>query len=344
MKRGIILILILCGWLGEVKAQQVEYIAELDTNYILIGDQIHLRLKVKAEQGIKVVFPSLQDTVTKGVEIISGPVRDSIREKDGRMLFRESYVVTAFDSGYYVIPEIPIKIEREDYTQTLRTDPLALIVNTYEVDKEKYFDIVMPQGAPWTLGELLPYLLWIWGGVVVVVLVGLLIIRLRSKGTLFGGEKEVIPPYVLAIQALDGIREEKLWQQGRPKEYYTRLTDVLRGYMEGELNVSAMEQTSNEILTSLEEVAEVSPGERKKLGELLEMADLVKFAKATPLLDEDRRNLDVAYEFVQHTNEQVEKERAREVAEESGQLRENETENPATEQGEEAEQEVTHHS
>lgn len=311
----IVPMLLLLSWAGGLKAQQVEYIAEIDTNYIMIGDQIHLRMKVKADPDVTVTFPYFRDTLIKGVEIISGPRRDSIPEKDGRVLYQESYLITAFDTGVYVIPELPIRIEKQDYANVLRTEPLHLIVNTFVVEDEKgNYDIYMPVDAPWTFSEILPYLLWGLLGLVVIAGIVLLIIRIRSRKPLFVTEKPPVPPYVLVIQALDGIKEEKPWQYGKTKEYYTQLTEALRVYMEGELDVPAMEQTSYEILQALEQVEEVQSEDRRKLAGLLETADLVKFAKASPLSDENAHNLDVAYTFVNHTNEAVEKNKAIEHA------------------------------
>ncbi|MDR2414145.1 MAG: hypothetical protein LBD64_04080, partial [Odoribacteraceae bacterium] len=259
-----------------------------------------------------VTFPLLRDTVTRGVEIISGPSRDSTREKgSSRVLLQETYVLTVFDTGVYMIPAMPIEVEREGYTTVLKTDPVMLIVNTYAVDAEKgYADIVLPKGAPWGFAELWPYVLWGWVALVVVVIIVVLVIRLRSRKSLFFREKHVVPPYVLAIQALDEIRDEKPWQHGRTKEYYTRLTGALRGYMEGELDIPALEQTTREILQLLDGREEVETRERELLEQLLETADLVKFARATPLPDEVLSHLTVAYDFVNHTNERVQQRNA----------------------------------
>ena len=80
------ILLYLCLFLGvaTLKAQHVEYGVALDTNYMMIGDQQHLTFKAKVDPGVRIVFPRLQDTVVHGLEIISGPVRDSVKEKDGR--------------------------------------------------------------------------------------------------------------------------------------------------------------------------------------------------------------------------------------------------------------------
>ena len=197
MKNRIILfVIILLGCVSALKAQNREYSAEIDTNYIMIGDQIHFRMKVKAEPGVKVAFPQLKDTIAQGIEIISGPVRDSIVEKDGRVLVQESYVITSFDSGVFVIPPMPIEIQQESYNNTLRTDPLHLIVNTFVVDQQKgNYDIVMPLAAPWTFAEILPYLLWTLLGIVVILLVVWIIKVRKSRKSLFHHEKP--GPYVI---------------------------------------------------------------------------------------------------------------------------------------------------
>ena len=265
MKNRIILfVIILLGCVSALKAQNREYSAEIDTNYIMIGDQIHFRMKVKAEPGVKVAFPQLKDTIAQGIEIISGPVRDSIMEKDGRVLVQESYVITSFDSGVFVIPPMPIEIQQESYNNTLRTDPLHLIVNTFVVDQQKgNYDIVMPLAAPWTFAEILPYLLWTLLGIVVILLVVWIIKVRKSRKSLFHHEKPAIPPYVLAMKAL-------------------------------------------------EKCEQVGAKQRDKLADMFETADFVKFAKAEPLQDENVRNLDIAYDFVQETNDTIRAEHEKE--------------------------------
>ena len=313
----LLLLVLLCG-VGGVKAQNVEYIAEVDTNYIMIGDQIHFRMKVLAEPGARVNFPVLKDTLAKGIEIVSGPVRDSVEERDGRMLIEESYVITSFDTGVYVLPSVPIQVLREDFNNVLRTDPIQLIVNTYVVDLQKgYNDIVMPKSAPWTFGEILPYVLWVLLGLAVVALIVWIVRKRKRHEPIFANVKPAVPPYELAIQALEEIKKEKLWQSGKTKEYYTRLTDAIRAYLNGELGISAMEQTSFETLRDLEKNKNVTKEQREKLAMMFETADFVKFAKAEPLPNENESNLNIAYGFVNETNETIreQEEKARQEAE-----------------------------
>lgn len=316
LKQLLLFLFLLLG-AGFVRAQNVEYGLALDTNYMLIGDQQHLIFKVKSEPGIRINFPQLRDTVVNGVEIISGPVRDSVKEKDGRWLIEEKYVITAFDTGVYVIPPMPITIEGQEYNNILRTDPLAFVVNTFQVDPQKgNYDIVMPYGAPWTFAEILPYLLWVLLGIVIMALIWLYWSRFRKNKPLFAPKKEEIPPYVKAIRSLDEIKEHKLWQTGKEKEYYTRLTDTVRQYLDDEFSIPAMEQTSAETLRALEGCREVEQKERGRMAEMLTTADYVKFAKFIPLQDENARYLDTAYDFVNNTHQRIEEKLAEQRKEE----------------------------
>ena len=99
--------------------------------------------------------------------------------------------------------------------------------------------------------------------------------------------------------------------------------------MDGELGISAMEQTSFETLKALEKCEQVDAKQRDKLADMFETADFVKFAKAEPLQDENVRNLDIAYDFVQETNDTIraehEKERLEQEAREKAEKEEKET-------------------
>lgn len=308
LKQILLSVFLLLG-VASLSAQNIEYGVGLDTNYMLIGDQQHLTFKVKSEPGIRIVFPQLQDTVVQGVEIISGPVRDSVKGKDGRWLFEEKYVITAFDTGVYMIPPMPITVEGEEYNNVLRTDPVAFVVNTYEVDAEKgNYDIVMPYAAPWTFAEILPYLLWTLLGVAIILLGWWLWQRHKKNKPLFAAKKEEIPPYVKAIRSLDEIKGNKLWQAGNEKEYYTRLTDTVRQYLDDQFAIPAMEQTTGETMRSLDGCREVEAKEREKVADMLTTADYVKFAKFTPLQDENARYLDSAYDFVNQTHQRLQTE------------------------------------
>ena len=204
-----------------------------------------------------------------------------------------------FDSGVYVIPSYAITVENGDYNNVLRTEPLAFAVNTYKVDEQQgNYDIVAPYQTPLNFAEILPWLLWIAGGLLVAALAVWYIIRRKKNKPLFAAEKKVyVPPYVIAMKELERLKGEKLWQAGKVKEYYTRLTDTVRQYVADELQIPAMEQTSFETVQALERNTLVDARDVEQVSGMLQAADFVKFAKSTPLPEENMKNLEIAYDF-----------------------------------------------
>jgi hypothetical protein len=168
-------------------------------------------------------------------------------------------------------------------------------------------DIKKPFSAPITLKEIAP---WLFGIILIGALVFLIVYALsrRSKNKpLFQRPlKPKLPPHVIALQELDKLKGEELWQHEKVKDYYTRLTDIVRVYIEERFTITAMEQTTFEILTSFKEKeSQIVDKSVVELKEILEVADLVKFAKLTPLPDENHHMLSNAYLFVKETSVEV---------------------------------------
>jgi hypothetical protein len=126
---------------------------------------------------------------------------------------------------------------------------------------------------------------------------------LKKNKPLLPTRTSIEPAHVIALRNLDLLKEAKLWQQGQVKQYYTNLTDIIRIYIEQRFEVPAMEQTSDEILASLRKIAIEDESCFAALKEILLLADLVKFAKALPLPNENESNILNAYLFVNHTKE-----------------------------------------
>ncbi|MDL2251308.1 BatD family protein [Odoribacter sp. OttesenSCG-928-J03] len=308
MKQITILLLLLFAILYS-NAQDMRYGVMLDTTYMLIGDQQKMTFIVSGDEYSRVVFPDLKGEITEGVEIVSGPVRDSVQDKSGKWNITETYVITAFDTGVYEIPAYPINIEKAGYNSVYRTDPLAFMVNTVQLKENEYFDIVMPYSAALNFAEVLPYVLYVLAGLLIIGVAIWLIRKYRKKEPIFKSEKVIIPPYIKAMQSLEQLKTAELWQSGHVKEYYSRLTDTLRLYLDEELAIPAMEQTSLETLQALKGNKYVSATDQEQLAMMLETADFVKFAKMQPLADNNTRNMKVAYDFLENVNVKVEEER-----------------------------------
>ena len=112
--------------------------------------------------------------------------------------------------------------------------------------------------------------------------------------------KKEIPPYELAIQLLEKLRDEKLCERGQEKEFYTRLTDILRSYIDSRFGINAMEMTTTQIIESLNNNNETICS-KSYVEQVLEIADFVKFAKVRPLPDDNVKSYNWALQFVKET-------------------------------------------
>lgn len=299
-------------------AQNAKAFARLDTTAIMIGDQVGLELGITVPEDFTVSWPALADTISDHIEIVSTGENDTSHSQ-GNMLLTRSLKITSFDSGYFELPPFHFTIAHSNDTNRflVNTNSQYLMVNVPAVDTSQAFKIIKgPVEEPVTFGEILP---WLLIGIVVLTVVALTIWYIRrrrqNKPVFVRKPKKVLPPAVLAIQKLEELRLAKLWQQGKLKEYYTYLTDIIREYFDGRFNVDAMEMTSDEILESLRN-KEINKEAMGKLHQVLQTADFVKFAKAHPTPLENDLCLNHCIDFVKETKpaEVVEKQNNGEMA------------------------------
>lgn len=273
---------------------------------LLIGDQVILSFKTIVPKGAKFIFPTPENPITKGVELIGVPHFDTLSNKGGVLEVQTNLNVTSFDSGSYVLPPLEAYLQNMDGSiDTVFLNGGNLEVKTIQIDTTSFkpFDIKGQMTNPYTVKEFLP-----WGGALLLLaaliyLIVRMIKNLRAKRSLFGREAVVDPPHIVALRSLEKIRGEKLWQNGQEKLYYTEITDTLRSYLEASFGIQAMERTSAEILDALAK-EKIDPKEFKELKELLILSDLVKFAKYTANVQENENAIPVAVRFVNSTYQQ----------------------------------------
>jgi hypothetical protein len=142
-----------------------------------------------------------------------------------------------------------------------------------------------------------------WVVLPLLILLVYLIIRLCDNKPIIRKIKiePKLPPHLSAMQAIEEIKNEKIWQKGRVKEYYTQLTDMIRAYLSERFQFNALEMTSSEIINCLLKIKDKDT--LKDLNDLLRTADLVKFAKYNPQINENDINLTVAIEFINQTRQ-----------------------------------------
>ena len=307
MKRTIFSISIALLFFLSTGAQEVTVTASFDSSKIFIGDQTGFTVTVDQPSDINLRLPFFKDTLISNIEIISGPVRDTIISAGDRFKIIEKYIITSFDSGFYEIPPVFAESRNETGLKRFYSEYSGLEVVRVNIappdTTAKIFDIVAPYKAPVTFAEVLP---WILIGAVIAAALFLLVRTLKKIKKVKVVPETVInsePAHVIALRELEKLREEKLWQQGETKKYYTRLTEILRQYLENRFGILSLELTTRETLDALVRTGFRRDESYKMLEAVLTGGDLVKFAKYKPSTAENEMHFENSYMFVEKTKE-----------------------------------------
>jgi len=280
-------------------AQNAVATLQADTHALLIGQQVRMQLLLNVPAEANVQWPLLPDSIHK-LELLNKSNIDTLRE-DQRNQYVQSFYITSFDSGTHTIEPITFYYSLANNLDSVKTDFLSIQVHTVEVDtSEAIRDIKSIEEVPFSFKDLIPHLLISISILLIVFLIWYLRKRWKKK-TLQPEEKQLkIPPHELALQQLAQLKSESLWQQGRNKEYHSRLTEIVRLFIENKWQVPALEQTSFEILHEIERKQICHEENFKRLKYMLEIADGVKFAKAIPVAYENEQSFQFAEEFVRY--------------------------------------------
>lgn len=297
---GLVVVMLVSGL--KLQAQQLTVVAGLDSTRMLIGQQTRLFFEFTQKKGEVIIAPLFSDTIVKGLEIVEPLKSDTSTNSDGVMVVKHSYTVTSFEDTLVYIPPYPFVLGDD----TVWSKSLSLkVIQPFQIDttKQEIADIKDVMSPLFNWKALFKLLLWIFLGLALLT-AGWFIWRKYFRPRVKGEVKELLPelpPYLIAIQKLDMIKHEKLWQQNRHKEFHTQVTDVVREYIENTFDVPAMEMTTDEILIHLNHLRFEQKSSWLSLQNLLQLADLVKFAKWNAGPDEHELSLMNAYLFVNQT-------------------------------------------
>ena len=297
-------VLILCCATG-LKAQQVTVEATIDSLQLLIGEQAKIKLQVSMDANQKLRLPLLRDTLVRGVEILDVAKPDTQLLNDNkRWLVSQEYTVTSFDSALYYLPPFEVLVNDKAY----RSKALALKVYSIPVDTlhpDQFFGPKPVMKAPFawedTWEDLAPMVYSILLLIALGVVTAFFIIRYRDNKPIIKIIKvePKLPPHLAAMKKIETIKADKVAKREDPKAYYTELTDVIRIYIKERFGFNAMEMTSAEIIERLLEEKDKESIHDLKV--MFETADLVKFAKYAPLMNENDMNLVNAVDFINQT-------------------------------------------
>ncbi|MCQ2325113.1 MAG: hypothetical protein MJZ58_02845 [Paludibacteraceae bacterium] len=279
--------------------------AVIDSSTIMIGDQTDLHLQVVATPEQTIQWPQYEDELISGIEIVDRTIVDTLLLKDGRVQYDQYLTLTSFKDTLFYIDPIAFAVGAD----TFLSEGLSLnVVIPFEIDTAMAItDIKNIEKAP----------IW-WWGIFRWVLLALGLAGLgvgayfayRKWGYLLNKQSTINNPQStqparpceeVALEKLDIIKAEKVWQTGEVKRYQTQLTDVVREYIAGRFDVSSSEKTSDETLRAMKGLLSDRKDLYDNLKQMLTLADLVKFAKWSTTPDENEQSLSSAYDFVHET-------------------------------------------
>jgi len=279
-------------------AQSVK--AVIDPIEMLIGEQAQVTLTVQGAENDQIEWPQLKprQMVVPGVEVIASHTSiPGQTSSSGKVM---TITLTSFDGNLYHLPPFIVKVNGKE----LKSNELAMKVVEMEVDTTQmnaFFGPKDVQDNPFQWSDWnLPF--WLSVFVLVLLAVGYwLYLRLRDNKPIITHIKIVrrLLPHQKAMKEIEQIKADKMVTSENQKEYYTKLTDTIRKYIEERYGFSAMEMTSSEMIERL-----MSQGDQQSLDELRQLfttADLVKFAKYSTMINENDSNLVNAIDFINQT-------------------------------------------
>ena len=296
-----------------VSAQNPVAKAYTDSNFVEFGSPAKYSIAVKVKGAQKVEFPVFHKEIVPELEVLRGPELDTVYNTDLTVSIINSYYITSFKDSSFTIPQMPVLVNGE----MMRTDSVNITFTLLQnIDSTFYaaidttkalkiFDIVEVKNTPFTFEEF-----WHrFGRLIIIILIAMLvaaaityfIIRKLKNKPIIPIAKPKEPAHITAYRLLDKLKGSKLWQQGRVKDFYSILTEILKNYITDRYNCSVIENTSEETLDELKQFLSSKDENYKNFKTLLDTADFVKFAKFEPRPDENDFALSVAYQFVDST-------------------------------------------
>jgi hypothetical protein len=296
MEKQVFYIICLIGFIGFAQENPVSI--KTDTTAIIIGEQIQLKIAVNKTNNV--IFPKLQLDSLGKIEVIEALPVDTLKNS-----LEKKYLLTSFDSGQYVLPKQLVIINNQQFF----TDSLLVNVATVKVDtlKQKMFPIKSIKKEPKTFDDYMHLLWWL---IPILILLAVILYFIFRKKEKIEKPKVIIAPIQEALLRLKELDEKHLLQQNKIKIYYSELTDIVRTYIEKDINIPALESTTNELIETINDFNEssnlgISKETIQQLNEVLQSADLVKFAKSKPIVNEIQSDRIIVEDILKNTQNAV---------------------------------------
>ena len=259
----------------------------VDTNIIFVGQQVEIKISNNIKNSE--FWPNFNDTLVKGLEIVQSDF-DTLSEE-----ITQKIIITSWDSGSYYIP--PVK-----FSATSKSNALIINVLLPNIDANSELkDIKGPldDNIGWSD-------IWPWLVLILIILLSIFTYKKyfnKKKKTVVVKKNIQTPAHILALNSLKKLENKKLIDKKDIKEYYSSISEIIRRYIENRFNFPALELTTYEILNII--TAIIKKEESISLKNILEISDLVKFAKKIPDQIENVKNLNLATDFVKKTKKEI---------------------------------------
>lgn len=286
---------------------------------ILVGERVVISTRLSVPDGTPLVAVPYSNTLQSAdtiartgadtslqklssIEVLKELTLDTLSLKRGVREIDAKVMVTSFDTGVFKLPLPQVLTTGSQLPDNISFYDKLLTVSTVQVDTTGFVmsDIKGQIEYPLTFKEILPRIVAALVLIVIMYLIYRYIKYRRENRGFFGKQKVADPPHIVALRELEKIRNQKLWQSGKEKIYYTGITDTLREYIEQRFGLTAKEKTSSEILDELKS-ADLDKKSYDELSELFSVSDLVKFAKYSPTVAENEEAVPTAVRFVNST-------------------------------------------
>ncbi len=321
MRNAFLILLSIFVFAVSASAQQVEALGKVERDTVAVGKPFTLDLEMKVPYGYYVEWnPFTTDALSGQIDIVKRGEMERTADADSNIIVRQQLTLMTFDTGAVQVPDIGLvyapsaesRMRMEAFTQPLMLYATTISVDTTQGSKP----IVEPIGEPITMREVFPWILGLFLLVLLVILFLYLRKRRKTKYDEHGNviEGPVMPPYEKALDGLDDLKQRKLWQSGKLKEYFSLLTDIAREYIEGQFGVNAVEMTTDDILQEIKPLR-FDTLTYSKLKDTMELSDLVKFAKFNTSSLECDVAMNNMTDFVKESYAHYQDMKAREAAE-----------------------------
>lgn len=281
----------------------IEVQALVDTSVITIGDRVLYSIIIDREEDLRIERPG------EGLHLGMFEIKDykfhEPEENDGRIRERFDFRISVYDTGRFVIPPFPVAYFPSDTSQKyllIEASAIEIFVNSVlsGEGENELKDIKPPLEIPFNY--------WFWISMAAVALLLAVIVYIgyrlwkkrKEQGYLFSPPPPPVPPHIRAIKELHALFNSDLLEKNQIKEYFIRMSEIVRAYLEGRYEISALEETTMEIIHDVERFI---PEEELQgnLLEVLSLSDLVKFAKHQPEEEAIEKSGQLSVDFVERT-------------------------------------------